>query len=82
MQTNANQGVDSALLPSKLSCYLVKKPVPGIKAPQDLQVVIEVCNTEVEPLIEEQKRDALKMTKNFGVQIGCIITRCTVRRNE
>ena len=37
---------------------------------------------EVEPLIEEQKRDALKMTKKFGVQIGCVITRRTVRANK
>ena len=37
---------------------------------------------EVEPLIEGQKRDALKMTKHFGVQIGCVITRRTVRGNK
>ena len=33
-------------------------------------------------MIEEQKRDALKMTKKFGVQIGCVITRRTVRANK
>ena len=38
--------------------------------------------TEVEPLKEEPKRDALKMTKKIGVQIERVITRCTVRGDE
>ena len=63
------------------SAFIIQGTQKGNKTPT-ISVWEGWTEPEVELLIEQEKRDALKMTKQFGVQIGCVITRCTVRGNE